>query len=100
MAQARAYVDEAVNALETPALVVQFPQAILWQAADVYRAIGDEMRSQTCLEKATALFFERLNRLPDAESRQAFSSFLWHREIIAAVQNAGGSDSFLQIASG
>ena len=77
--------DEMWPALESMTTAVVFmPQFALWMAAQVYRGLGDRVRSQTMLARAHEAVERQAAMIVSAAEREIFLDLEAHREIEAA----------------
>lgn len=65
---------------------IAYPQQGLWAAAQVFRVVGDIVRSQKLVEEAYTLLQEKTAVIPDAESREAFLKLPFNRKVLQAYE--------------
>ena len=59
------------------------PDALHWIAAQVYRAAGDETTARIHVDRAWSIYRERLSKIPDRPSKDAYCSMADHRALEA-----------------
>ncbi|NOZ06225.1 MAG: AAA family ATPase [Chloroflexi bacterium] len=85
--QARRVTDELLELYAAKGDTIYDPQLVLWAAAQTYRALGQRQRSGELLARACAILQERATAIPDPESRAAFLSLPFNRQLLDAHEN-------------
>jgi tetratricopeptide (TPR) repeat protein len=86
--QAASFAAELERVISADTSAVVMPISALMKAADVYDAIADERAARALRERARTLLGERLEKLPDARTRAAYSALREHRALLDVFRNA------------
>ncbi|MBN2005858.1 MAG: AAA family ATPase [Anaerolineae bacterium] len=65
---------------------IENPQCLLWAIGRVRRAAGGLERAQEIVGRAYGVYQEKVARISDAESQQAYRQIFYNREIVAAFE--------------
>jgi hypothetical protein len=82
--QALTFAAEIQRAISADAGAVVMPADALAKAADAFAAAGDEAAASAVRNRASALLRERLEKLPDPETRAAYEALPFHRALLDA----------------
>jgi DNA-binding SARP family transcriptional activator/predicted ATPase len=83
---ARCATSEMLEIYERNRPAMTYPQYILWAAAQVYRAAGEQLLAREYLARACAALYEQAEVIPNDDSRASFFDLPFNRQIAAACE--------------
>jgi DNA-binding SARP family transcriptional activator len=83
--------EELERAIAADTSAVTMPVAALVHAAAAFESAGDTAAAYALRERAPALLFERLEKLPDAPARAAYAALRSHRALLETVPTSASS---------
>ena len=89
--KAATFAAELERAISADPSAVAMPVDALVKAAHAFEATGDDAAARALRERARSLLRERLEKLPDAETRAAYAALPFHQDLLDAVTTSARS---------